>query len=88
MRALNFQPNATAAARIDRARSLASAGLDDWALNELRYGAQNEDQPQVLAIELAARTTKTVGPDQAMRYIKRYAGNYLYMPVESAPIEF
>jgi soluble lytic murein transglycosylase len=87
-RTLNFEANATARARIERARLLASAGLDDWAVNELRYGAQNEDQPQVLAIELAAMTTKTVGPDQAMRYIKRYAGSYLFMPVESAPAEF
>ncbi len=87
-RTLNFEANATARARIERARLLASAGLDDWAVNELRYGAQNEDQPQVLAVELAAMTTKTVGPDQAMRYIKRYAGSYLYMPVESAPLAF
>jgi peptidoglycan lytic transglycosylase len=87
-RTLNFEANATSKARIERARLLASAGLDDWAVNELRYGAQNEDQPQVLAVELAAMTTKTVGPDQAMRYIKRYAGSYLYMPVESAPLEF
>jgi soluble lytic murein transglycosylase len=87
-RTLNFQPNATARARIERARLLASAGLDDWAVNELRYGAQNEDQPQVLAVELAAMTAKTVGPDQAMRYIKRYAGSYLFLPVESAPAEF
>jgi soluble lytic murein transglycosylase len=57
-------------------------------VNELRYGAQNEDQPQVLAVELAAMTTKTVGPDQAMRYIKRYAGSYLFLPIESAPLEF
>lgn len=87
-RTLTFEANATARARIERARLLASAGLDDWAVNELRYGAQNEDQPQVLAVELASMTTKTVGPDQAMRYIKRYAGNYLYMPVESAPAQF
>ncbi len=87
-RTLNFEANVTARARIERARLLASAGLDDWAVNELRYGAQNEDQPHVLAVELAAMTTKTVGPDQAMRYIKRYAGNYLYMPIESAPLEF
>jgi soluble lytic murein transglycosylase len=87
-RTLNFQPNATAKARIERARLLASAGLDDWAANELRYGSQNEDQPQVLAVELAEMTTKTVGPDQAMRYIKRYAGNYLFFPIESAPMEF
>ncbi len=87
-RTLNFEANATAKARIERARLLASAGLDDWAVNELRYGAQNEDQPQVLAVELASMTTKTAGPDQAMRYIKRYAGSYLFMPVESAPAEF
>jgi soluble lytic murein transglycosylase len=87
-RALNFEPNATARARIERARLLASAGLDDWAAGELRYGAQNEDQPHVLAVELAAMTSKTVGPDQALRYIKRYAGNYLYLPIESAPAEF
>jgi soluble lytic murein transglycosylase len=87
-RTLSFQANATAAARIERARLLHAAGLDDWAVSELRYGAQNEDQPQVLAVELAAITTKTAGPDQAMRYIKRYAGNYLFMPIESAPAEF
>lgn len=87
-RTLNFAPNATARTRIERARLLASAGLDDWAVMELRYGAQNEDQPQVLAVELAAITTKTAGPDQAMRYIKRYAGSYLFLPVESAPAEF
>jgi len=87
-RTLNFEANATARARIERARLLASAGLDDWAVGELRYGAQNEDQPHVLAIELASMTTKTTGPDQAMRYIKRYAGNYLYLPIESAPAEF
>lgn len=87
-RTLVFEANATARARIERARMLASAGLDDWAVNELRYSAQNEDQPQVMAVELASLTTKTAGPDQAMRYIKRYAGSYLFMPVESAPAEF
>jgi soluble lytic murein transglycosylase len=87
-RTLNFVVNTTAGARIVRARLLKLAGLDDWAVNELRYGAQNEDQPQVLAMVLAAMTTKTVGPDQAMRYIKRYASSYLFLPIESAPLEF
>jgi tetratricopeptide (TPR) repeat protein len=87
-RTLNFEANSTAWARIERARLLASAGLDDWAVSELRYGAQNEDQPHVLAVELASMATKTVGPDQAMRYLKRYAGGYLFMPIESAPLEF
>jgi soluble lytic murein transglycosylase len=87
-RTLNFEPNATARARIERARLLASAGLDDWAVNELRYGAQNEDQPHVLAIELASLTAKTAGPNQSISYIKRYAGGYLFMPIESAPLQF
>jgi soluble lytic murein transglycosylase len=87
-RTLNFEANAKARARIERARLLSSAGLDDWAVIELRYGAQNEDQPHVFAVELAELTAKTVGPDQAMRYIKRYAGNYLYLPLESAPAGF
>jgi len=86
-RSLNFEPNATAKARIERARLLASAGLDDWAAGELRFGAQNEDQPHVLAVELASMTMKAA-PDRAVQYIKRYAGNYLYMPIESAPAEF
>jgi len=87
-RTLNFEPNATARARIERARLLESAGLDDWAVSELRYGAQNEDQPQVLAVELAAMTSKTAGPNQAISYIKRYASGYLFMPLESAPAVF
>ncbi len=52
-RSLNFEPNANSKLRIERARLLASADLDDWAEVELRYAAQNEDQPHVMAIELA-----------------------------------
>jgi soluble lytic murein transglycosylase len=87
-RTLNFTPNANSKLRIERARMLNSAGLEDWAEVELRYGAQNEDQPQVLAVELASISTRHEGPDQAMRYIKRYAPGYLYVPVESAPLDF
>jgi soluble lytic murein transglycosylase len=87
-RTLDFVANQTTRARIERARLLASAGLEDWAVNELRYGAQNEDQPHVLAMELATLTAKTTGPDQAINYIKRYAGAYLFMPIESAPVQF
>jgi soluble lytic murein transglycosylase len=87
-RTLNFEPSPAARARMERARLLSSAGLDDWAAMELRFGAAHEDQPHVLAVELAALTSKTAGPDQAMRYIKHFAGNYLFMPLESAPAEF
>jgi soluble lytic murein transglycosylase len=87
LRILSFEANVTAQARIDRARLLVSAGLPDWAEVELRYGAQNEDQPHVLAIELASLQSASA-PDQAMRYIKRYAPGYLSMPIGSAPLSF
>jgi len=83
-----FDPNAVSQARIERARLLASAGLEDWAEGELRYGAQNEDQPHILAMELASLSSSHTGPDQAMRYIKRYASGYLYYPIDSAPLGF
>ena len=82
-----FDPSATSQARIDRARLLALAGLKDWAEIELRYGAQTGDQPHLLAMQLGA----LIGdgrPDQAIRYIKSYAGNYLSLPLESAPLDF
>jgi soluble lytic murein transglycosylase len=63
---------------------LSSAGLDDWAEIELRYAAQYEDQPHVMGLELARHAE----PDQAMRYLKRYAADYLYLPLDSAPPEF
>jgi soluble lytic murein transglycosylase len=82
-----FDASATSQARIDRARQLVSAGLKDWAETELRYGAQNGDQPHLLAMQLAA----LIGdgrPAQAIRYIKSYAGNYLFLPIDSAPLDF
>jgi soluble lytic murein transglycosylase len=88
MRTVSFEPNANSKARFERARMLAGAGLEDWAEVELRFAAQNEDQPQVMAMELASLSSRHDGPDQAMRYIKRYAPAYLYMPVESAPLDF
>ncbi|MGD1092776.1 MAG: transglycosylase SLT domain-containing protein [Bryobacteraceae bacterium] len=87
-RTMNFEPNATTKARLERSRMLTTAGLDDWAEGELRFGAQTDDQPYILATELAALSSRHAGPDQAMRYIKHYAGGYLYLPVESAPLDF
>lgn len=88
VRTVNFEPNASSKARIERARMLAEAGLEDWAEVELRFAAQNEDQAPVMAVELASLTKDRAGPDQAMRYIKRYAPGYLFLPVESAPVNF
>ncbi len=82
-----FDASAASQARIERAKLLVSAGLKDWAETELRYGAQTGDQPHLLAMQLAA----LIGdgqPAQAIRYIKSYAGNYLFLPIDSAPPAF
>ena len=86
--ARDFQANAVAKARLERARMLATAGMDDWAEVELRYAAQNEDQPHVIALELASEASRKDAYAQAVRYLKRYAGDYLYFPIDSAPADF
>jgi len=83
----NFDASAVTKARVARARLLASAGLDSWAEVELRYGAEKEDQPQVIAMELASLLGKGQ-PQQALRSIKRYAAGYLNLPFDSAPRDF
>jgi soluble lytic murein transglycosylase len=83
-----FQANALAQARIDRARLLAAAGLDDWAETELRYAAQYEDQPQVIAMELATEKSQKESFAQGLRYVKRYASDYLHYPMDAAPTDF
>jgi soluble lytic murein transglycosylase len=86
-RKLNFTAGSVAASRIARAHLLANAGLKDFAEAELRFAAKNEDQPQLMAMELATLTTSTK-PDQAMHYIKAYASGYLFVPLDSAPRQF
>jgi soluble lytic murein transglycosylase len=83
----SFQPGANVMARIERAKMLASAGLEDWSRDELRFGAEVDGQPQLMAIELATLYGPS-RPDQALRYMKHYAGDYLYLPIESAPLQF
>jgi soluble lytic murein transglycosylase len=87
-RVRNFEPNTLAKFRLGRARLLASGGLDEWAEVELRYAAQNEDQPHVMGLELASMASRRSAQDQAIRYLKRYAPDYLYMRIDSAPAEF
>jgi soluble lytic murein transglycosylase len=82
-----FDPTAASQARIERAKLLVSAGLRDWAEIELRYGAQTGDQPHLLAMQLGALIGDNK-PEQAIRYIKSYAGNYLFLPIDSAPPAF
>jgi soluble lytic murein transglycosylase len=70
------------AVRIERSRLLRAAGLSDFADSELRYGARNGGQPQLLALELAAAADS---PHIAMRAMKAFGGDYLALPFEHAP---
>jgi soluble lytic murein transglycosylase len=82
-----FDASAASKLRIERAKLLISAGMKDWAEIELRFGAQTGDQPHLLAMQLGVLIGES-RPEQAIRYIKSYAGNYLFLPIESAPTDF
>ena len=83
-------PVATGAAaatetRIERSRLLRSAGLNDLADAELRFGIRTDGQPALLAIELAA---SAAAPYQAIRIMKSASPEYLNLPVPAAPRKF
>lgn len=77
--------SSTTRLRIERARLLASAGLTDLAESELRFGARNDGQPHLLALELA-RTAPA--PYVGLRYMKSLAPDYLSTPIEEMPRAF
>lgn len=83
-----FEQDPPTKVRIDRARLLAAAGLDDWADTELRFGARTDGQPHVLALELAQMAEARGAHDQAIRYIKNLSGGYLSIPFGTAPDKF
>lgn len=87
-RRFDFTPNRAALQRIERSRLLTAAAMDDLAETELVFGAGADDQPQVMAMELAAKAMRHSQPEKAIRYIKRYAPGYLFVPLDSAPAEF
>jgi soluble lytic murein transglycosylase len=84
----SFEPTPLTRQRIARARLLDTAGLDDFAEGELRFGAKADGQPQIIAIELADLASQRDAPDQGIRYIKHYAPGYLSMSLDSAPDKF
>ena len=86
--AANFVATSATKARIDRAELLAQAGLSDLAEGELRFGAKTDGQPELIALELADLANRREAPDQAIRYIKRYAPGYMAMSLDTAPEKF
>jgi soluble lytic murein transglycosylase len=83
-----FVANQTTKDRFQRARMLSSAGLDDFAESELRYGAKVDGQPQLMALELAELANRRDAPDQGIRFIKHFAPAYLSMAMDTAPDKF
>jgi soluble lytic murein transglycosylase len=83
-----FEPTGITSLRIERARLLASAALDDLAEDELRFGAAAGDQPHVLAMELAQMAAKQGAPDRAIRFIKRLVPDYFAADLDSMPRQF
>ena len=78
-------PTQPTAARIERSRILRSAGLDDLADAELRWGSRNDGQPALLAMEMAS---SAASPYLAMKIMKAMNGEYLNLPMPGAPRQF
>lgn len=85
----SFEPGELARVRLLRAGLLQMTGLTDMAEGELKFGALNDGaQQNYYAYELAKLANDRKAPDQALRYVKRYAPGYLYMPFDQAPVQF
>jgi soluble lytic murein transglycosylase len=83
-----FAPSRATRARIERARLLDAADLEDQAEGELRFGARSEDQPHVLAVRMAQALSKYSPPHRALQLMKSLVPDYLSIPVEDAPASF
>jgi soluble lytic murein transglycosylase len=79
------EPTAATRERIERSRLLRGAGLDDLADAELRFGARNESQPALLAIEMASSADAAY---LGVRAMKSLVPDYLGVPLESASRRF
>ncbi len=78
-------PDALTSLRIERARLLRTAGYNDWAEHELRFGAKNGAEPHLIAMELA---TSTDTPAESLRMMKSMVQDYLSLSFDSAPLRF
>ncbi|HEY3824460.1 MAG TPA: transglycosylase SLT domain-containing protein [Bryobacteraceae bacterium] len=80
------EPNTATSKRIERARLLIGAGLQDAAESEIRFGAATDnEQPQLLALELAQSADSAY---RALRVMKSFSSDYLSMPLDKAPVQF
>ena len=87
-RRADFNPDAATAQRIERARLLERADLDNWAEGELRFAVKMDALVWPSALELAELATRNGAPDRAIRHIKGVLPNYLFLPRDGAPLRF
>lgn len=71
--------------RIERARLLRNAGLNDLAEGELRFGARNGGQAVLLGMEMASSADASY---QGLRIMKSLSGDYLSLAMSGAPRQF
>lgn len=84
----DFEADGQTRARLERARILDQAGLEDWAEIELRFAARADAKPHPIAIELAAIMTQQGRHEQGLRYVKSLSHGYLGWSFDSVPKEF
>ena len=84
----DFQSDRASQVRIERSRLLAAAGLDQWADEELRFGARNDAKPAVMAMELGRIAAARGAPQTGVRSIKQLTPRYLDWSLEQAPAAF
>ncbi|MFB3828479.1 MAG: transglycosylase SLT domain-containing protein [Bryobacteraceae bacterium] len=79
------QPSPASLARIERARLLREAGLEDLAEAELRFGAKTDGQPRLLALELARHGDSAF---ERLRLMKSVSVDYLSLNLDEADRRF
>jgi len=79
------QPTPATAARVERSRLLRTAGLNDLADAELRFGARTDGQPALLAMEMAGAAD---APYQGLKDMKSLSSDYLNLPLSNAPQKY
>jgi soluble lytic murein transglycosylase len=84
----DFTVSPAAQKRIERARLLRSAGLEQWAEIELRFAARNGDSTWALAMELSETAAARRDYARSVRYIIGTVPGYLFLPRDAAPARF
>lgn len=87
-RAWSFEPEAETKVRIERARLLARAALDELAEGELLFHAVGARDAPARALALAEMAARRGAHDRAMRLIKRVFPDYLSLAWDEAPQRF